>query len=238
MRIVILSDSLGRPRPDLADEEKTRITDVYGSILAEKLGKPFIVDLCYVESIDTEDALLWSQRMVAFREPDIIIYHLGINDCTPRVFRKNANPFIFYPLFRKLTGDICLKAISRYRYYLTRALRRTHVPLADYKTNLQKMRAEVIKYSPHCSFFAISIAKASQKIAVRNYELNENIEKYNNALCELFGDRYIDVNLMLPNDQLLISDGVHLTKIAHRLLADELADRIGKAINTPHNGEK
>ena len=108
-RIVILSDSLGRPRPDLEGNDKTEYNDVYGMILKNGLRNYFDVDICYIESLDSIDAIFWSERMVAFRMPDIVIYHLGINDCAPRLFKKNSKSILLNDHFRYITKDLFLR---------------------------------------------------------------------------------------------------------------------------------
>jgi lysophospholipase L1-like esterase len=227
MRIVILSDSLGRARPDIEEMERTLYEDVYGY----KLKKNFYsdeVELCYIESLDTEDAVFWSQRMVAFRRPDIVIYHLGINDAVPRIFKKGSRSILKNSLFQKISFNIVLRFISRYRYNFTKFVKKTYVSMEDTKNNFLKMTTEVKQYNSRAIFIGISIAKTSKKIEEISYGINTNITKYNLILKDVFGDNYIEINELLPNKELLISDGIHLTINAHDKLFNKIKEHVDK----------
>lgn len=228
MRIVILTDSLGRARPDLDIHNKTRYHDIYGYIIKKYFGEKHEVELCYIDDLDTEDAVLRSQRMVAYREPDIVIYHLGINDCAPRLFNKNSRSLFLNPIFRKITRNIFVRIMSRYRYRFTKLFQKTYVTKESFKSNLCIMKEEVYKYCPSCNFIAISICNAPEHLVQRSFNINKNIDKYNDVLQEVFDEGYVNINVMLPLDKLLINDGIHLTKQAHKLLAQKIIRIIGK----------
>lgn len=225
MRLVILCDSLGRPRPDLRDErERTRYHQVYGRLLAEYLGSAWDVELCYVESLDSADALFWSQRMVAFREPDAVIFHFGINDCGPRVFRKNSRSILLVPWFRRLTRDCFMRLIGRLRPFLTRWLRRVYVTEAEFRRNFLAIRAEIEKYSPKVEMWAVGICSVNAEMNRRSFGFNRNIERYNRVLKEIFSINYVDPQELLPSRELLISDGIHLSEAGHAALAAKLRE--------------
>jgi lysophospholipase L1-like esterase len=227
MRIIILSDSLGRPRPDIDPKERTFYKDVYGSLLREKFQKTHDIELCYIESLDSSDALFWNERMVAFRQPDIVVYHLGINDCVPRVFKKNKKYLIHRAWFKWITRDIIMRVIHKYRYQITRIRKLTYTDKMTFEINIKAMQEKVRHYSPKAEFIGISIARAPQSLSRRSYGINKNIEAFNRILQSIFGnDHYIEINDLLPADQLLIGDNIHLTQRAHSKLADHLAGKI------------
>lgn len=230
MRIVILADSLARARPDLPESDRTRYQDVYGYLLKQRYWCRHEVELLYVESLDSEDAVHWSQRMVAFREPDVVIYHFGINDCAPRVFRKGSHSILLRPWFIKATRNMGLRLVHRFRGPLTRLRQLVYVPLPVFERNLRKMMEEVCIYSPNAHFYAVSIGEVPEEMAARSYRYNENVRAYNEVLARVFGDSLVDINQLLPRAQRLISDGVHLTKQGHTALALELAARIEREI--------
>ena len=230
MRIAILSDSLGRPRPNLDNENKTRYSDVYGYKLKTHFSKQHDVELCYVESLDSEDAVFWSQRMIAFREPDVVVYHMGINDCFPRLFKKNSKNIILNSIFRKSTFDIFLKILHRYRLQITKYFRKTYVTEEKFKLNFEKMCKEVKTYSPNAVFFGVTICYAVGNNLRRNFNINANIKRYNAILSDVFKGNIVDINTLLPNENLLINDEIHLTKKAHEALANELVTIIEQII--------
>lgn len=233
VRIVILADSLARPRPDLPAPDRTEYEDVYGFLLKQAFPCPDDVELCYVESLDSEDAIFWSQRMVAFREPDVVVYHLGVNDCAPRMFRKGSRSLLLRPWFQKVTGNVFLRGLRRFRRPITRRFPKTYVDPERFRQNFADMIAEVRAYSPSARFFAVGISEVSDGLAYRSFGYNENVRRYNQILSEVFGAGFVNPNDLLPTDERLISDGVHFTKKAHRLVASELERRISESSSLP-----
>jgi len=231
MRIIILADSLGRPRPDLAPEERTEYEDTYPYLLRRHFPS-YEVEICYVESLDSDDAIFWNERMVAFRRPNIVLYHFGINDCAPRVFRKGSRSILLASWFRRLTRDYFLRGIHRMRRYLIRSIFRNkvYVPLKRFKENFLKMRQDVLNYAPHCRFWVLGISAKPDWLEQRSPGYNANISVYNAALREIFADHFLDVQGMVgetPENQ-LISDGVHFTKETHRKLYEHLSQTLEK----------
>ncbi len=212
MRIIIFTDSLGRPRPDLRKEEKTVYEDVYGYKL-KKYFKNHEVELLYIESLDTQDAIHWSQRMVAFREPDLVVFHLGINDCVPRLFKKGSRNIIFNPFFRKITFDFFIKLFSYFRYSITKVRPIVYVDKKSFYSNFQCIIKEIQKYNKDVEFMAISIAK-SDIHNKKSFAYNENIISYNKILEKIFKKNYIEINEIVDKYG-LISDNLHLTKESH-----------------------
>ena len=181
MRIVILADSLARARPDLPAKDRTRYEDVYGYLIERRYWCRHEVVLSYVESLDSQDGVHWSQRMVAYREPDVVIYQLGINDCAPRVFRKESRSIFLRPWFIKLTRNIVLRLVHRFRGVLTRIRRLVYVKPADFERNFLEMMAEVRRYSPAARFYAVSIGEVPASMNERSYRYNENVREYING---------------------------------------------------------
>lgn len=224
MRIIIFTDSLGRPRPDISDLEKTDYEDVYGYKLKKEFVNKHEVELIYIESLDTEDAIHWSQRMVAFRKPDLVIFQIGINDCAPRLFKKNTKSILFNKSFRKITFDFFLKAISYLRFLITKTRKLVYVNKKDYKNNFYIILDEILKYNNNCKFFCISIAK-SDILDKKSFNYNKNIIEYNKILLEIFEDGYIEINdIIIKNG--LISDNIHLTIKSHEVLFDVIKNKI------------
>lgn len=226
MRVLILTDSLGRPRPNIDEAEKTHYEDVYGYLLSNLLPSHFQVELHTFEGMDTDDAIEFNKKTVAFRSPDVVVYHLGINDCAPRIFKKGSNPFIFRPFIRKLTKRFFEKLIHKKRYSITKWLKRTYVPKNRFEQNLQQMIKEVRKYSPNCIFYAIEIAKPPSFLIERSFNMKGNITAYNEVMADVFQEGFIQFNHITEVEDRLISDGIHFSKGTHQLVADLLAKKI------------
>lgn len=223
MRIIIFTDSMGRPRPDVPNGDKTSYNDVYGYKLKEYFSKDE-VELLYVESLDTQDAIHWSQRLVAFREPDLVIYHLGINDCAPRLFKKGSRNIVFHPLFRKVTFDSFLKLFAYFRYFITKVRPIVYVDKDNFHQNIKDMIAEVKKYSSGVQFIGIGIAKSDTQNK-KSFGYNQNIIEYNEILSTIFKENYIEINTVIDKHG-LVSDNIHLTKESHQGLFEVLKSRI------------
>ncbi|MGB6241444.1 MAG: SGNH/GDSL hydrolase family protein [Castellaniella sp.] len=220
-RLVVLSDSLGRPRPEIEGADKTELWQVYGSILQTLLGNDWIVDLIYIDSLDSDDAIHWNQRMVAYRRPDLVIYHLGINDCAPRLFSKESRSVLLRPWFKFVTRDIGVRMLSRYRNIVTRIRKITYVPLSRFAFNFRVMCREILYYSPSCEFIAVLIAMPAPYLIDRSYGYATNVEKYNAVLKEIFPN-HVDVDSLLLGCSPLIADGIHLKPLAHQVLAEKI----------------
>ncbi len=226
MRIVILSDSMGMPRPWLDEEERTNIDEVYGGLLRERYRGCHDVDLLYVISLDSDNAAIRYHRMVSYREPDIVILHLGINDCAPRVFRRGSRSVLLKPWFRAATRDAGMRFINRYRRGITRLRRRVYTTLPRFERNMRSIVEGVREHNADAVVLGIAIMEVADTLDERSYGYLENIRAYNAVLRRVLGDGFVEVADLGDKDRLLISDGYHLSAEAHRLLADRLGKRI------------
>lgn len=226
MKIIIFSDSLGRPRPDICSTESTRINEVYGEIVREYLSGKFDVELIYVESLDSEDAIHWGKRMVAFREPDVVFFHFGINDCAPRLFKKHGFNILLNDIFRKITFDIFLKLMSKFRYVITKYREIRFVSSDKFVENITTLEREILKYNSSCEFFFLGIS-GDDRMDKKSYGYNLSVEEYNICLRNKYEKKFIDVN-EIASKYGLISDCVHLSKESHAALAMKIIDLLEK----------
>lgn len=229
-KLVIFSDSLGRPRPDISRQNCTEYEDTYPYLLRCKLRGLYEVDICYIDSLDTEDAQFLSQRMVAFRRPDVVVYHFGINDCAPRIFKKNSKAFIFYPAFRCLTRDVVLRLIGRFRRLITRVRPHVYVSIEKFDNNIKSMLNEVRVYSKHCFFIGVGISIPSESVLNKSWGYKDNVIKYNKVMDNAF-DCFVDPNELFINCKYLIDDGIHLNSHAHAVLCAKLFELISTKEN-------
>lgn len=229
MRIVIFSDSLGRPRPDIDVGEKTEYEDTYPYRLKRHFSR-HEVDVVYIDSLDSDDAVYWNERMVCFRRPDFVLYHFGLVDCVPRIFRKGTRSIVFSPWFKAITRNLLLRVIHKYRRYLILTLCRNkvYVPLPRFRQNVAKMISQLKEYAPSVQFLALGISSKPSWYDRRSPGINRNIERYNAVLREQFGSSFVDVDraIGLPPESMLISDGVHFRKETHERVFTHLKDRI------------
>ena len=232
MRIIVFTDSLGRARPDLSDM-KTNYVDIYFSHLRKMIGNDHDLILLTNEGIDTNMGIELSKKGVAFREPDIVIYHFGINDCAPRIFKRGATPWIYTKKWlKKISFNIGAKIIAKYRIQITKWRNFTYINKKDFEININTMQDEVKKYSPKVIFYGVSIVESFDWMNDRSYGHLENVKAYNKILKKIYQTNFIDINTLVENvEERLIHDGVHLSKTAHIKLAEALYHKILPQLN-------
>lgn len=228
-RIVIVSDSLGMPRPHESADTHSELADTYPHMLEQRFRSRFEVDNLFSIQLDTEELLRRSlHRTIAFRRPRVIIVHLGINDCAPRLFRKNSRSLLLVPWFRRATRDIGMRVLSRYRRYVTRVRPIRYVSAGDFESNLRRAIDEFRLYAPEALVLGVSITPPAGWLAARSYHYAEEVDRYNQVLERVFGDGFVDTRGLLDEAHMYISDGYHLTKAAHAALAEKLRERIDR----------
>jgi len=213
---------MGMPRPFLAEGERTRIGDVYGSVMRERFRGAHDVDLLFVVSLDSDNACIRYHRMVTLREPDVVILHLGIIDCAPRLFRKGSSHIFLQPWFRRVTSDIGMRFLKKYRRQVTRYRRIVYTKPEAFERNLRCIETKVLEANPGALILPIEIVEVAEWLDERNWGYVDRVRTYNAIIEKVFGDRVVRVNDLLPKDRLVISDGYHLSREAHSLLAERL----------------
>lgn len=227
-KIVILGDSIVMPRPWIGEADKTEYEDTYGCLLSRAFGDD--ISVCFVGGLDTETALQgWNEQYVAYKRPDIVIYHLGINDCVQRVFRKNSSSIHLKPWFRKLTRNFGIRLVNRYRQLFIRLVGRKnqYVKADAFRKNLELLAGQVRAFSEKCRFVAIGICEKPEWQERRSPGDNQLIKQYNSILQKEFGTAFVDPNRFGRADEILISDGIHFTRQTHERVAEELKQLLG-----------
>jgi lysophospholipase L1-like esterase len=235
--VLLFSDSLAMPREFLETEERTVYGDTYPARLRSLLTGHADVDAVSSVGLDSENALYEARFQVLPRRPNVLVLHLGINDCAPRVFRKGSTSVLLRPWFGRLTRGYAMRAIHALRPLICRARKLVYVDANEFEANLRVLLDRLTAAHPGCTSFAIAISDKPDHMERRSPGYRANVARYNQALRRVFGDRLVDVNALLPLDQQLISDGIHLTVKAHDLLAKVLAERVESALrDSPGTG--
>ena len=208
-RIVVLGNSLPIPRP----EDGVGYHDTYPYILTsmgfEVINKSKRINDIEIQSIETN--LL--DDVDAF-QPNYLIMHFGIVDCSPRLFTKN-NRKLLGILLNIITNNIII-FFSKYRYAITR---------------FRKIIVRVKKNNKNIKIIVINITQTNEENRRKSYGFSSNISKYNKIFSKLecdFGPylTLIDSNLYKNG---LLKDGIHINTGMNRYLAC----KISKIINTP-----
>ena len=233
-----MGDSLAMPRDFLDRPDRTTYEETYPARLRSLMSDRADVDTMASIGLDSENILYEARFHLLPRRPDVLILHLGINDCAPRVFRKGSTSILLRPWFQRLTRGAGMRAIHVLRPLICRARRLVYVEEEDFESNLRTLLDRVTAADPACVPLAIAISDKPQSMERRSPGYRANVARYNRVLRRVFGDGFVDLNVLLPLDDQLISDGIHLTAEAHDLLARTLADRVETALDgSPHGVE-
>ena len=230
-RLIIFTDSLGRPRPKGHEGESTEYEDTYPFLLKSHFDDIFEADIIYIDSLDTIDAQFWNERMVAYRRPDIVIYHIGINDCAKRILKKNTDFIVFKSWFPKQLKTTFLFFLTKIRPWLIRNIikNKVYVDEVKFEGNINSMVSKVNEYSKPNIFF-IGISRKPRWYEKKSPGINKNINLYNTILKTIFKEKFINIheNTTLRPEEYLISDGIHFTKASHKLAFDILKNALNK----------
>lgn len=225
-KILVAGDSLGMVRP----EEGLFVEDIYPYLLQKNLFNDFFVINASQRAnnssrIVSEDYLY--ENINAIR-PDVVILHVGIVDCTPRVFseiQKKLLAGMARVYWIKPFVSWFVKRRSLRRYDLTKKRKIVHVSLSDFEINLVKFFERARFASPDARFIVVNILYPGCAMTSRNYGLVENVNDYNRKLTEIaakYSSRVInlfDFTRIYP--EVVLPDGHHIGKVAHQFIAQE-----------------
>jgi len=214
-RIAILGDSLNMPRPD----EGIEYENLY-SFLLIKEGYHVINKSKRANDTNLQTK---SQNLlddIVFLRPNVLIVHLGIVDCAPRIFRRYEQKIINYlPLLLKKN---IIKLCSKYRYFITKYRKITYVNEKEFEENLIKIIETAKDFVE--KIIIIKILNTSEENNKRSYGFYNNILNYN-KIIEKISNKYDCIKIIDPNlfeKKGLLSDGIHINKDLHQFLFEEI----------------
>ena len=232
MKIVILADSLALPRPE--HEGNIPYEATYPYLLEQSLRQqdsftPQVIERGMRRR--TIELVLddWLE-LVEFRKPDIVVVHVGIVDCAPRVFLRHEASLVTRLRPVRLQKSI-FDFAHKHRRRIVTLRRRVYVPAERFRRHLaevcEKGRAAGLK-----SLVLVNILVPPDELEQRSPGFQQNVHIYNRMLEEEArqpGVHLIDLNGLIEKeggpDKLLL-DGIHINEAGHRLLARELEAHI------------
>ena len=216
-RVSILGDSLSMPRPS----EGIVYESTYPFLLAEN-GYEVIC-----KSKRANDTKIQSVKQnilddVLFLNPEIVIIHLGIVDCAPRLFKRREIRLLNLLPIRVRT--IVINFFSKYRYVITKTRKITYVNNVDYRRNLSKIIKDI--QSENRKIILIKILDTNSSNLLRSFGFSENIKKYNEIIDDIA--IALDLDTLDPNlcNDGLLSDGIHINKKMHEYIAMKVSNLI------------
>lgn len=125
-----------------------------------------------------------------------------------------------------MSRDVGMRAFKKYRRQVTKWRRIVYVKPAAFERNMIELKEKVRQFKPEARVYALAIAEVADWLDERNYGYIDNIREYNEILRRVFGQDFIEVNDLLPKDEMFISDGYHFTLEGHRRVAQRIAETI------------
>lgn len=234
MKVAILSDSLGLPREDVGRDKLFEAT--YPYLLDQSLRKRLQADAPFIMERGmrrrTIERVLddWYEQ-VELKGTDVVVVHVGIVDCAPRVFLRREGDFIASLRWVWLRERI-LKFVHKHRRGIVEWRQRVYVPLERFQRHV----SEVIERASTCrlkSLIFVNIITPPDEVESRSPGFQRNVTLYNETLAQEANREtwihLIDLNRLVEKhggSQALTVDGIHLNEEGHKILAHELERHI------------
>ena len=243
MKVVILADSLALPREEVGGERcfEAAYPFLLHEALRQRFGSstPLIIErgmrLRTVEAVLTD----WHEQ-VALRTADVVIVHVGIVDCAPRVFLRRENRFLSNR--PKWIRDPILKFTHNHRRWIIQNRPRVYVPLARFQRHVEEVN-EKAKQSNLLSLVYVNIVAPPDAMEYRSPGFQRNVELYNEVLERQSTQprvTLVDLNRLISeqggSDAFTI-DGVHLNEAGHQILAKALNQHISALMGSKETAE-
>lgn len=226
-KVTVIGDSLSLPRPS----DDVYIDDIYPTLLG--MLKDVIVFNRSKKSADTE-LFLESEQLyydIKYANSHYFIIHLGICDCSPRIFTKKEKRILSF------LSEIPFVSPSVNKYITSKSAKRLHhtknrqiqnVSPQEFASNYRKIIENIFESNPAKKIFFINIANPGEYLTSRSHNIASIVDKYNDIISELHNeikDRsfLIDINAFTKKfPETILSDGHHLNKTAHQFIFQSL----------------
>lgn len=225
-KILILADSLALPREGSDDSP---YESTYPYLLERRLRShypdPPIILERGMRRRTIEYVLDEWFELVELRAPDLIVVHVGIVDCAPRIFLRRERQIVEGLRWRWLRTRI-LNFVHHHRARIIRTRRRVYVPLDRFRGLVQNAITKARESKTPIVF--VNIIEPPDEIEKRSPGFQENVRLYNEVLAQHAGGEHmhlVDLNAIVREHggaQKLTIDGIHINRQGHELLADEL----------------
>lgn len=229
MRTVIAADSLALPRP--AEQGSVRYHQTYGYLVQRAFAQEDVEIIIHGRRGNTILFLNQPQHLydeVLAWEPDVVIIHIGIVDCAPRVFSQFERTLVnrIRPISMR---DALIRFVGRHRRFLISHFpQKVYVPLSTFETNYEAVVHELQRHG--IQLLLVNICPTDAATAFRSPGLSENICLYNEAIARRArqdGCSLVDIHAALQsNPEEYLLSGIHLNPKGNKLLADLLVNHI------------
>lgn len=222
-RLIIVGDSLSMPRI----EDGLLYANTYPYLLQEYLGSGWhVINRSRRSNTSRKQAIdLHLSDDIRDLDPDILVYHIGIVDCAPRLFSE-----LQQRVLEKIPHGIrsrIIRFFSRRRAYMTRRYPKVFVSQDDFRKNVLKTLRMAKEHTDN--IIVVGIGMPASKVLARSYGFRENVLGYNNILKEISNKievNFIDTVSLLDPEMDLLKDGYHFNGSANNKIFEVLRNYI------------
>lgn len=234
MKVLIMADSLALPRQE--SEGNIPYEATYPYLLDRRLRRRMGPEAPQViergRRSRTIEAVLdeWFE-LVQLRSPDVVVLHVGIVDCAPRIFLQRERAFVERMRPARLRIRF-LDFVHRHRRRIVRMRPRVYVPLEKFRRSVEEVvrRAAAARVR---SLVFVNIIAPPEAMEDRSPGFLRNVEDYNRVLGESAAVEpwihLLDLDGLVRaggGPEKLTVDGIHINEEGHRILALELERHI------------
>ena len=233
LKIALLADSLALPREDVGGDELLEVT--YPFLLDQALRRRFgaaapVIFERGMRRRTIEYVLDEWEELVVLRKPQLVIVHVGIVDCAPRVFLRREASFVANIRFAPLRDRI-FKFTHDHRRKIVEFRRKVYVPLPRFERLVEQV-VEKARDLGVKSLVFINIIRPPDSVEARSPGFQSNVIAYNQVLQRQTNESFvslIDLNRIVLEQggpEAMMVDGIHLNERGHKLLAQELEEHV------------
>ena len=232
MKIVVMADSLAMAREG---ETNVAYETTYPYLLDQWLRQRFgsqapLVSERGMRRRTIEYVLDEWYELVDLRKTDVVVVHVGIVDCAPRVFLRRERQFVenLRPGFLR---RFILDYVHRHRRAVVNMRKKVYVPPERFNALVGQVMAKA-KASELRSLVIVNIITPPAEMDERSPGFIRNVGIYNEILrthAEANGAHLIDLDSMIKAkggvEQLTV-DGIHINEAGHKMLAQEIEKHV------------
>ena len=232
MKIVVMADSLAMAREG---ETNVPFEATYPYLLDQSLRRclrseaPLVIERG-MRRRTIEYVLDEWYELVDLRRPEVVVVHVGIVDCAPRVFLRRERQFVenLRPTFLR---EAILSNVHKHRRAIVNMRKKVYVPADRFNALVGQVMAKA-KESKLRSLVMVNIITPPAEMDERSPGFIRNVGVYNEILkahAEANGVHLIDIDRMIKEaggvEQLTV-DGIHLNETGHAMLANEIEQHV------------
>jgi lysophospholipase L1-like esterase len=230
MKIVVMADSLAMAREG---ETNVAYEDTYPCLLDQWLRQrfgsqaPMVIERG-MRRRTIEYVLDEWYELVELRKADVVVIHVGIVDCAPRVFLRRERQFV-ENLRPSFVREFVLGNVHKHRRAIVNMRKKVYVPPDRFTALVAQVTAKASKLR---SLVFVNIITPPVEMNERSPGFIKNVGVYNEILkaqADTNGVHLIDLDSMIKNaggvEQLTV-DGIHINQAGHKMLAKEIEEHV------------